>query len=447
MASVESRPAPAPAASREVDVLVVGGGPAGVGAAFAAARSGAKTLVVEQFNCLGGVATAGGHGHICLYSSWGTKERVVGGIPWEMAIRVAEAGYGIYTNSKCDFEVEGMKLVLDEMAAERGCDLLYHTFFCEAVVEGRRVTGAVVQNKSGRYAISAKRVIDCTGDGDVAASAGCGFDSGDEKTGHCQPVTLMFTIGGVDWERVTEFRGDDWQLKRVWKAAQDAGDMRPYQNQIMGWWWTPTRPDQVGVNFTHVNFIDSTDADDLTRATVEARKQAYETIEVYRKYVPGMENCHMVSTPSTIGIRESRRIHGEYTLTKEDLLAEKEFEDSIGYGSFFIDIHGTSGPGMDDKTYRPHDGFKYQMPYRMLVAKDVDGLLVAGRCASCTHEALGSLRVMPQCGVMGQAAGAAAAMSLAAGVQPREVDVAALQAELRKQECIIDSDDVARANA
>ena len=147
---------------RVVDVLVVGGGPAGVAAAFAAARMGAETLIVEQFNCLGGIATAGGHGHICLYSSWGTKERVVGGVPWEMALRVTEAGYGTYTTSKCDFEVEGMKLVLEEMASEAGCGLLYYTMFCESVVEDGRVTGAVVQNKSGRSVIGAKRVIDCT---------------------------------------------------------------------------------------------------------------------------------------------------------------------------------------------------------------------------------------------------------------------------------------------
>ena len=430
----------------DVEVLVVGGGPAGVGAAFAAARRGAKTMLVEQFNCLGGVATAGGHGHICLYSSWGTSERIVGGVIWEMAERVTRAGYGVHSNSATDFEVEGMKLVLEQMAGECGCHLLYHSFFADTLVEDGRVTGAIIQNKNGRQAVRARRVVDCTGDGDVAARAGCPYDVGDEETGFCQPMTLMFTIGGVDHEKVRAFRKDDYQLAHVWKKAQDDGFMRPFQSCIMGWWWTPTRPDQYGINFTHINHADSLKAEDLTRATLEGRQQAYETIAVYRKYVPGMENCYMVGTPNTVGIRESRRIRGEHRLVKADLLAQREFPDSIGYGSFFIDIHNTKGPGMDAKTHRPEKGFKYQIPYRILVPRGVEDLLVAGRCASTDHEALGSLRVMPQCGVMGQAAGAAAVLSLRADVSPRQVDVRALQGTLREQRCIVDAADVKRAN-
>ncbi len=407
---------------------------------------GAKTLIVEQFNCLGGVATAGGHGHICLYSAWSSSTRVVGGIPFEMAKRTADAGYGVCNNSSADFEIEGMKLVLEQMAEECGCGLLYHTFFCDSIVENDAVTGAVVQNKGGRQIIRAKRIIDCTGDGDVAAHAGCKFDMGDAE-GRCQPVTLMFTIGGVDWKRVCDFKQGKGALADVWKKAQDNGDMRPFQSCVMGWWWTPTRPDQVGINFTHVNFISATSAEDLTKATTEARKQAYETIEVYRKYVPGMEKCYMISTPNTIGIRESRRIHGEYTLTRDDVVRQKAFADGIGYGSFYIDIHSVGGPGMDGKTWTPANDFRYQIPYRILVPRDVDNLLVAGRCASCDHEALGSLRVMPQCGVMGQAAGVASVLSLRDGVPPRKVDIKSLQNELRRQDCILTEPDIQRANA
>jgi len=429
-----------------VETLVVGGGPAGVAAGFAAARMGAKTLIVEQFNCLGGVATAGGHGHICLFSAYGSETRVVGGIPYEIARRVVGEGFGRFDDRNLDFEIEGMKLVLERMAEECGCGLLYHTFFSDTPVEDGTVTGAVVQNKGGRHLIRAKRVIDCTGDGDVAYHAGCGFEMGDPVTGNCQPATLMFTIGGVDWPQVREFFGNDWRLKDLWKKAQDAGDMRPFQSQVMGWWWTPTRPDQVGVNFTHINHIDSTKAEDLTRATIEGRKQAYETIRVYRKYVPGMERCYMVSTPNTVGIRESRRIRGEYTLTREDVVGARRFDDSIGYGSFFIDVHGTSGPGMDRKTWRPPKDFRYQIPYRILVPKGVENLLVAGRCASCDHEALGSLRVMPQCGVMGQAAGTASVLSVREDYAPRGIDVGRLQEVLREEGCILDEGDIERLN-
>lgn len=429
-----------------VDVLVAGGGPAGVAAAFSAARLGARTMIVEQFNCLGGVATAGGHGHICLYGLGGQDTRIVGGVAYEMAERVARLGYGIVGKHDADFEVEGMKLTLEQMAQEDGVILYYHSFLSDIIVEDGKVKGAIVQSKDGRWAVEAKMVVDCTGDGDACAKAGCEFEYGDEETGHCQPMTLMFTIGGVDYGKVRAFRNGDYDLKHVWKKAQEDGFMRPFQSKIMGWWWTPTRPDQVGVNFTHINFVNSLKAADLTAATLEGRRQAYETIEVYRKYVPGMENCHMVSTPNTVGIRESRRIKGMHMLTAEEVKAQACFDDSIGYGNFFIDIHGTKAHGMDDKTWYPPQGFKYQIPYRILVPGKIDNILVAGRCASATHVALGSLRVMPQCGVMGQAAGTAAALSIRGNTTPRMLAVADIQDSLRAQGCIIDEDDIARAN-
>lgn len=432
---------------KKYDVLVCGGGPAGFSAGFSAARMGAKTMIIEQFNCLGGVATAGGHGHICLYSAWGSDERVVGGIIWEAAKRTEYAGYGVCNNSSADFEVEGMKLILEEMAKQSKTEILYYSLANEAIVENKKIMGVVVYNKNGREEIYANRIIDCTGDGDIAARAGCSFDFGEEGTALCQPVTLMFTIGGVDWNRVQKFMKEyrkkyskdqnPWKLERIYAEAIKNGDMRPFQTGNMGWWWTPTRPDQVGVNFTHITHVDATKAEDLTIATIEGRKQAYETIRVYRKYIPGMENCYMISTPNTIGIRESRRIHGLYTLTKEDIIKKKKFDDSIGWGSFFIDIHNVSGPGMDKKTYYPEKGFKYQIPYRILVPQDIDNLLVAGRCSSCTHEALGSLRVMPQCGVMGQAAGVASVFSLQDKKSPAKINVKALQEELKKQDCIL----------
>lgn len=423
----------------EVDVLVCGGGPAGFCAAIAAARAGAKVLLIEQTNCLGGIATAGGHNHLCLYTSWGTDERVVGGVPYEMVERVLKLGHGAYARGMIDFELEGMKLALEQMAAEAGVRLLYHTLFADAIVRDGRCEGAYIQNKSGRQAVLARRVIDATGDADVAASAGAPFEKGRPGDGAMQPCTLMFLIGGVDWAKVQPFRNSqDRTLKKVWAEAQANGDMEPFQDQIMGWWWTPTRPDQVGQNFTHIVGCDATDAESITKATIEGRRQAFHMIPVFRKYVPGMENCYLISTASLLGTRESRRIVGEYVLTDEDILAEKTWSDSIGYGSFFIDIHNCTGPGMDRETYRPHPGFKYQIPYRTLVPKAVENLLVAGRCISVTHRALGSTRVMPQCGLLGEAAGAAAALSLKANCPPRAVDVRKLQEHLRAAGAIID---------
>ncbi len=441
--------------SGDVDVLVIGGGPAGVGAALAAARNGAKTLVVEQFNCLGGVATAGGHGHISKYDESGTGRRIVGGIADEIGCQVVERAFGRRNSHGIWFEVEGLKLILENMAEESGVDLLYHTFFSDVVMKDQKVTGAVVQNKNGRQVIRARRIVDCTGDGDVAFLAGCPYESGRPSDGRCQPVTLMFTIGGVDWDRVENFKEEyrrqnpddkqSWKLQRVYAEAIDRGDMRPFQTGNMGWWHTPTRPDQVGVNFTHVIHIESTRAEDLTRATIEARKQAYETIEVYRKYIPGMEQCYMVSTPNTVGIRESRRIMADYVLTEEDVKAQREFDDNICYGSFFVDIHCIDGPGMDPTVWRPPMGFKYNIPYRILCPRGVENLLTAGRCVSCTHIALGSIRVMVQCIGMGEAAGTAAAVSLSGSVAPRQLDSSVLQNQLRKQGCILSEEDIRTA--
>lgn len=432
----------------EVDVLVCGGGPAGFCAAVAAARAGAKTLLVEQTNCLGGIATAGGHNHLCLYTSWSSKERVVGGIPVEMVDRAVDLGFGAWDSwrANVDFELDGLKLALEQIAAEAGAGLLYHTLFADAIVRDGRVVGATIQNKSGRQAVLARCVIDATGDADVAASAGAPWEMGRPEDGAVQPCTLMFTIGGVDYEKVRAWR-TDYQMTDTWLAAQAAGDMEPFQKSIMGFWYTPTRPDQVGINFTHVVGCDPTSARSITDATIEGRRQAFHMIPVFRKYVPGMEKCYLISTAALLGTRESRRIVGEVVLSEQDLLARRDWPDSVCYGSFFIDIHNCTGPGMDEETYRPEPGFRYQIPYRSMVPKDVDGLLVAGRCISVTHRALGSTRVMPQCAALGEAAGAAAALSVARGCAPRELDAGELQSHLRAAGAIVDEDDIRDANA
>jgi hypothetical protein len=436
------------------DVLVIGGGPAGIGAALSAARLGMKVTIIEQTNALGGIATSGLHGHICSYAAAGRiNERVVGGICHEFAEVTVKRGFGAYKGeSSFDFEVEGFKLILEEMSQEAGITIYYYTQFSDVVVENGQIKYLIIQSKNGRQAFAPQMVIDCTGDADVAAKAGVPCDKGRAKDGATQPMTLMFQLGGVDNERVNKFRyhkykgkynaEDTYKLSKVWKEAQANGDMEPFQDGIMGWWFTPTRPDQLGINFTHIFGRDCTSTEDLTYATIEGRRQAYHTAEVYRKYIPGMENCWVSHCAALIGTRESRRIHGLYTITEQDLMAQKDFDDSIGYGSFFIDVHNCTGPGMDHETWHPPTGFKYQIPLRALIPENISNLLVAGRCISCTHIALGSLRVMPQCVLEGEACGVTATLAIEKNLANCDVDYKRVQQVLKAQKAIVTAEDI-----
>lgn len=429
----------------QVDVLVVGGGPAGFGAALSAARLGAKTLIVEQFNCLGGVATSGGHNHFSLFTAWEDFDtRIVGGVAEELRQRILREGYGTYRRGCLDFDLEGVKFLLDRMAIEAGVDIFYYTFYCDTLVEGDTVIGGIVQNKSGRQAILAHRVVDCTGDGDAAFHAGARFAQGRPEDGRCQPCTLMFTVAGVDWPRVAEWR-TTYQKEEVWLKAQADGIMEPFQSVIMGFWHTDVLPDQVGVNMTHLVDIDTTNARDLTAGTIEGRRQAHHLVEVFRKVVPGMEKCYMISSAPALGLRESRRIEGEVTLTAEDIMAQRTWEDTVCYGSFYIDIHNPAGPGMGEQTWYPPKGWRYQIPYRVTVPKHIDNLLIAGRCISTDHVALGSTRIMSTCMALGEAAGTAALLSLHEEVPPRELDAEVLRSQLRAQGAIVGEEGIVQA--
>lgn len=436
------------------DVLVIGGGPAGTAAAIAAAREGCSVLLAEQTNCLGGMATAGWHGHICMYCSQSplAKDRIVGGFCYELTKEITAQGYGSYDNWALDFEVERLKLILEQKAlALPKLQLLYYTQFSKAVCENGTVKYVILQNKSGRFAVQPQIVIDCTGDGDVAADAGAEFALGRPEDGALQPMTLMFQIGGIDYERLEHYRNVEypqiygqyeWGQDALWNDLQKKGLMEPFQNHTCGLWWTPTRPDQIGVNFTHIFGKSPLNAEDLTYATQEGRRQAYETVEIFQKYLPGFENAYMSHTASLIGTRESRRIIGDYYLTTMDLYAQHQFPDSIGYGSFFFDVHNCTDIGMDAEAEDPPEGFRYQIPFRALLPKGLNNLLVAGRCISCDHHALGSLRVMPQCFIEGDAAGVGAALALRLNVPPRNVPYALLQSTLRSHGAIVTDADI-----
>jgi len=422
----------------EYDVIVAGGGPAGVGACISAARAGAKTIVVEQMGALGGVGTTGLHTHMNQLNAAGSPEMIVGGIPMELSRRIVDRGAGVLRNGMLDYDVEEMKIEYDNMVTDAGADVLYHTLVAGAIVEDETIKGVLVESKSGRWAILGKTVVDCTADADVAARTGVPCEKGRPKDGLMQPVTLMFRMAGVDWEKLAEYRKSDPKIKDMCQRAIDAGDMEPFQTQLMGFWHWPGRPDEVGVNFTHMIRIDCTNVQDMTHAETEGRRQCKMALGAFRKHLPGCENAYMVDTAAIVGTRESRRIVGEYVLTKDDVLRVRTFEDAIAKGSFFVDIHNLTGPGMD-KASGEHlkKGDSYDIPYRCLVPKGVDNLLVAGRSISATHEAQGSIRVMFQCMAMGEAAGLAAALCAESGVTPRALDVQELRQRLVDQGAIV----------
>jgi FAD-dependent oxidoreductase family protein len=425
----------------EFDVVVAGGGPAGFCAALAAARSGKSTLLVEMGGCLGGMMTTGLHQAVAIFNSARHQgPRIVGGIPWEFTRRMMATDGGRLQAGVAFFEIETVKLVLEEMTAEAGVHLLYHTMAAGAVPAGRAIGGIIVESKSGRQAILTRRTIDCTADADVAARAGAPFHQGRDEDGLVQPVTLMFRVGGIDIDRCNKVRErEGWKMLETIGKAIDAGDLDPFHTMMSGLWWCPQRPDQLGVNYTNLTGIDPTSAEDITRATTVMRKQVHQTVAAFRKHMDGWENAYLIDTAPQVGTRESRRIVGEETLTLDDVLTCRKSDRGIAKGSFYVDVHGPTGARQADYGEKQlPEGDHYDIPYGCLIPKKIDNLLVAGRCLSADHMALGSMRVMHQCMATGEAAGVAAAMSIDAGCAPRGLDAKVLRAELRRRDVLVD---------
>jgi hypothetical protein len=428
-----------------VDVLVAGGGPAGLGAAIASARHGAKTLLVERYGFLGGNMTASLVGPCMTSYSLDGKQQLIKGIFEEMVLRLEALGGavhpskvpagGAYTSYLTDgldkttpFDPEALKSVAAEMCLEAGVELLLHSFIVDALVENRTVGGAIFASKSGLEAIRAKVVIDCTADADIVARAGGAFEYGRESDGLTQPMTMFFRIGNVDDLRVDQYckaNTDDFRMfEKLVKAAQEAGEFTLPRNGI-GMYLT-MQPGVWRVNTTRVLRRDGTNVGDLTLAEVEGRRQVDELMRFFRKWVPGFENCVLLDTATQIGVRETRRIVGAYTVTLEDLAQAREFEDVVVMGGYPVDIHGPNDAKEGfDHNYRTANA--YEIPFRALVPRDLEQILVAGRSLSSTHEALAAIRIMPSAMAMGQAAGTAAALSLERGLRVRECPIDALQ--------------------
>ena len=435
------------------DVLVVGGGNAGCAAALAAARCGAKTLLVERYGFLGGTATAAMVGPWMTFHSG--SERIVGGIAQEIVERLVALGgspghiadSSDYVPTITPFDPEIHKALLFDLMRESGVELLLHGYFLAALRDPRgTVGGARFATVGGLRDVRAQLTIDATADAFVAASAGVELQSGDSR-GRVQPASLMFRLSHVDLSALSAYvRTHPDQMRTslkahertpdaltavaglydIWNAARDRGDV-DIPRELVSFFISPY-PDEVTVNMTRVTDIDPLDADDLSRAEIAARSQTMQLLAFFRSSVPGFAKARIAATATQIGIRESRRIVGLYTLTAQDILGAQTFPDAIARSAYPIDIHNPSGAGTT--TFRLAPDAAYEIPYRCLVPAEVERLLVAGRCISTTHEALASTRLTPTVMTLGQAAGTAAALSLADNSAVRDLDPAELRRRL-----------------
>ncbi len=408
----------------QVDVLVVGSGPAGVSAAVCAAREGVSVMLLEQTGNVGGIATEG------LMSHWtGNTE---GGFYDEILERSADAGRDDAQMRKV-INPERLKTVLLEMLEEAGVKLLLYTFACAPVMEGNKIKGVIVENKTGRGAVLGKVVVDASGDGDIAARAGAPYYIGRETDGKMQPATIMFKVAGVDVERGVFPGGFEEHLAIPAGDIQKLGEEHlpsPAGHVLL---YRSTLPGIVTCNMTNCTDIDGTKAEDLTRATVVCRKQMESIVHFLREYVPGFENCYLISSASLVGIRETRHFKGEAVITREDILEARVFDDwVVAKAHFNFDVHNMTGNGLDEtgvqKNFQQKKG--YTIPYGCFVPLEVDNLYLAGRNISGTHMAHSNFRVMPICANMGQAVGVAAAICVKEGTTPRELSVTTVQRRL-----------------
>lgn len=449
----------------EADIVVCGGGPAGAAAALAAARAGKRVVLVEASGFLGGAVTNAGINGIGGWQHDLDGRPLITGIAQELISEISlqsggdmkavsdvfahrrqkptyrEGGLGCYW---LNINPDMMKIVLEEKLCTAGVKLLYHCSAVYPIMEKDSICGVYVESKSGREAILAQIVIDCTGDGDIACRAGADFRIGDPETGLCQPGSLLFTAARADVPPLNYSLGaeDESHLpalernryEQAIQLARARGEIRENPNELFcaATPLNPSDPSIRSVNFTRLQGLDATDVESRTTAEISGRKQVLEALAFMRKYIRGCEDAYLLYIQPQVGIRESRRIHGDYILTKEDVLSGKRFDDCICRGIYLLDIHNADGVGKS--TLHMLDQ-PYDIPYRALLPHGVENLLVAGRCLSGDHTALASYRIISHCLQTGQAAGTAAVEALDTHTSVRGISRKNLKSRLEKAGC------------
>ena len=440
----------------EADIVVVGGGLTGVCAAVSAAREGKRVVLIEQGSCGGGMATQGLVGPFMTSYDKSGEIMVIRGLFEELVCRLEERGGAIHPakvragtaftswirnghDHVTPFDPEILKKLIDDLLTESGVEVLYHTTFIEPVMDGKRILGVIVHSKKGFQEIRGNIVIDCTGDGDVAYRCGAPYELGDPERNSMQPATLFFRIGNVDSKALEAeiqanlhnfYRKDGVNYRSLhWRVseARENGDWTIARASVG--MYRGVKEDEWSINTSRMIGVDGTDNKSLSDAEIIGRRQVEEIFSFLKKYVPGCQNARLLSSASTVGIRETRHIFGEYVMTVEDVLHGTVPEDSILVASNSVDIHARYGAAGSEYLSIEH-GEWYGIPYRCLVPLEVEHLLIAGRCISATSDAAGAFRVMPPCTAMGQAAGIAAAVALETGAAPRTVDFSLVKERL-----------------